>query len=317
MDENFQSWVWTPDGEKNSFWRSWLSDHPHKAHEIDEARHLLQRLKFPEYTLPEEEVVKVWKHIQGLELKSRKNIKPQQLLWWQWAAAAVVLLGITFFLTRSGEETTIYTTSYGETKNIVLPDESVVVLNANSKLSFKDNWDNTSFRALDLEGESYFSVTHKKNNQPFKVNTEDGVSVEVLGTTFNVYHRTKETKVVLNSGKISLSLPNTDENEKIIMKPGDLVEFKSNQYSKTSVDPQRYVAWTENRLVLDRTSLREMVQMIKDNYGVEVAVTPVSLLDQTVSGSMPAGEKDELINQIAKAFRLKAVQEKNKIVITE
>jgi ferric-dicitrate binding protein FerR (iron transport regulator) len=317
MDDNFQAWVWHPDNEKNSFWRSWLAVNPQKASEVEEARYVLQQLNYPGYKLSDDDIVKLWKRIQGLEHLPAPVVERQHSHWWKWAAAAVLLVGVTLFFSIPRDKTITYTTAYGETKNIVLPDQSTVVMNAKSKLSFQDDWSSTEIRSLRLDGEAYFSVTHKANNQPFVVSTDDGVSVEVLGTTFNVYHRTQETKVVLNSGKISLSLPTEDAGEKIIMEPGDLVEFKSNQFSKTSVDPQRYVAWTENRLVLDRTSLREMVQMIKDNYGVEVAVTPVSLLDQTVSGSMPAGEEDELITQIAKAFRLKAVREENKIVITE
>lgn len=317
MDEYFQSWVWSPDAEKNSFWRSWLGAHPQKASEVEEARHILSQLSFPGYKLPEEEVVRVWKRIQGLENLPAKVVNRQRFHWWQWAAAAVIIIAITLFFAIPADKVITHSTAFGETKNIVLPDQSTVVLNANSKISYKDNWSRTTARALQLEGEAYFDVTHKENNQPFTVSTEDGVSVEVLGTTFNVYHRTKETKVVLNTGKISLSLPTTDSEERIIMEPGDLVEFKSNQYSKKSVDPQRYVAWTESKLVLDRTSLREMVQMIKDNYGIQVEVVPVSLLDETVSGSMPAARDEELVNQIAKAFRLKAVHEKNKIIIKE
>jgi ferric-dicitrate binding protein FerR (iron transport regulator) len=318
MDEHFQSWVWNPDENSNSFWRSWLAAHPQKVDEVEEARYLLQHLTFSRYKLPENDATQLWRRIQGLEhqpVSVNKNKTTGKRLY--WAAAAILLVGMTYFLIPQREKRVTYETAFGETKNITLPDQSTIVLNANSKLSFVDNWENSSVREIELEGEAYFSVTHKKNNQPFKVRTDDGVAVEVLGTTFNVYHRTKQTKVVLNSGKISLSLPTVDTNNKIIMKPGELVEFKSNQVSKKSVDPNRYVAWTQKKLVLDHTSLREMVQMMKDNYGVDVEVKPDGLLDQTVSGSMPAVGEEELVKQIAKAFRLTAKQEGRKVVITE
>jgi len=318
MDEHFQSWVWNPDEKTNAFWRSWLVAHPQKADEVEEARYLLQHLTFSRYKLTENDATQVWRRVQGLERhpSSLKKIKTIGQAWY-WSAAAVLLFGLTYFLIPQQEKMVTYETAFGETKNITLPDQSTIVLNANSKLSFIDNWERSSVREIELEGEAYFSVTHKKNNQPFKVRTEDGVAVEVLGTTFNVYHRTKETKVVLNSGKISLSLPTVDTTNKIIMKPGELVEFKSNQFSKKSVDPERYVAWTQKKLVLDRTSLREMVQMMKDNYGVEVEVKPQGLLDQTVSGSMPTAGEEDLVKQIAKAFRLTATHEGKRVVMTE
>lgn len=282
---------------------------------MEEARHILQHLTFPSHKLKEDEITTLWKRIQGLEHKPMATPN-KKINWWQWAAAAVLAIGITFFLTIKKDEVISYETAFGETRNITLPDQSTVVLNANSKLSFSGNWDDALIREVNLQGEAYFSVTHKKNNQPFQVKMEDGVAVEVLGTTFNVYHRTSETKVVLNSGKISLSLPSEDDN-KIIMKPGELVEYKSNQVSKKSVNPERYVAWTQNKLVLDRTSLREMVQMLNDNYGIEVEVTPEGLLDQTVSGSMPAAGEDELVRQVAKAFRLTAFKEGRRVKMTE
>jgi ferric-dicitrate binding protein FerR (iron transport regulator) len=101
------------------------------------------------------------------------------------------------------------------------------------------------------------------------------------------------------------------------MKPGELVEYSSNQVSKKNVNPEHYVAWTQNKLVLDHTSLREMVQMLNDNYGLQVEVMPKELLDQTVSGSMPAAREDELVEQVAKAFRLTALKEGKKVIITE
>jgi ferric-dicitrate binding protein FerR (iron transport regulator) len=57
--------------------------------------------------------------------------------------------------------------------------------------------------------------------------------------------------------------------------------------------------------------------MLKDNYGLKVIVRDTSLLSQTVSGSMPLGDDDILIRQLAKAFQLKITRENNSILIEE
>lgn len=176
-------------------------------------------------------------------------------------------------------------------------------------------WEATTSREVWLDGEAFFTVIHKKNNQPFKVKTGEDVAIEVLGTTFNVYHR-KETKIVLNSGSIQLSLPTVQEGEKIMMTPGELVEYDKKKYVKRKVDPKVYTAWTEKNLVLNRTSLRELLHMIKDNYGIDVEVK-VGLLDQTISGSMPVTDSEALLQQIAKAFQLNVVRKENKIYMKE
>ena len=50
-------------------------------------------------------------------------------------------------------------------KTILLPDSSLITLNANSTLSYNNNWNSTAPRKVWLNGEAYFSVTHQQNNQ--------------------------------------------------------------------------------------------------------------------------------------------------------
>jgi ferric-dicitrate binding protein FerR (iron transport regulator) len=208
-----------------------------------------------------------------------------------------------------------YRTSFGETKTITLPDSSTVILNSNSVLRIKSAWKPTTPREVWLDGEAFFSVIHKKNNQPFTVKPGEDVAIEVLGTTFNVYHR-NQTKIVLNSGRIELSLPAVQALEKVMMKPGELVEYSEKKFVKRRVDPKVYMAWTEKNLVLNRTSLQELLHMIKDNYGIDVEVKE-GLLGQTISGSMPVTDSETLLEQIAKAFQLRVVKEDNKIYMKE
>jgi ferric-dicitrate binding protein FerR (iron transport regulator) len=314
MDGYFQDWVNNPTPESDAFWRAWMAEHPQKVAEIEEARYILKQLTFPEHKLAEHEVAELWNRIRTAPVHHSTGATQRFLRW--GIAAAVVLLGVVVYALTSPAALVTYETAFGETRPITLPDGSSVTLNANSKLSYKDNWDKAAAREVHLYGEAYFSVTHQENDQPFVVRTGDGVAVEVLGTTFDVYHRTQETKVLLNSGKIRLSLPSAN-NEKIIMQPGELVEFRSNQVSRKSVNAQNYVAWTENRLVLDHTSLREMVRMLYDNYGLQIEVSNPELLDQTVSGSMPTAGEDELILQIAKAFQLEAERNGNIVYLHE
>ena len=318
-DEYFQSWVLNPDEETAAFWNSWLIGHPEKLGETEEARKLLEKLTASRYVLSPENVSELWTRIQRdeEELPDQQKAMPSKVRRWYWAAAAVLLIGVSLSLLVRNESRLEYTTAFGETKTIVLPDSSIVILNANSHLTAARDWSRTPVREIWLEGEAYFSVIHKHNHQPFRVSVKDGVAVEVLGTTFNVYHRTADTKVVLNSGQIRLNLPTAGPEQKIIMKPGELVEYTQNKYSKRTVNPSVYVAWTEKKIILDHTSLREMVRMVKDNYGVDVTVQSEEMLNQTVSGSMPMGDAESLVHQIAKTFQLKAVKDNNNYIILE
>jgi ferric-dicitrate binding protein FerR (iron transport regulator) len=314
MDEYFQSWVFDPGENTNSYWQSWLDENADKRTEVEEARTALLQLNFSAYHLPAEDVSQLWNRIRKTDAVPKRRASSKFLFLYGVAASLFILAVGSLFWVKP--QTIIeHKTAFGQTKTILLPDSSTVILNSNSSLRLNSNWATSGMREVWLDGEAFFSVVHKVNNQPFKVKTGKEVDIEVLGTTFNVYHR-NQTKIVLNSGRIQLSLPSETTDKKIVMKPGELVEYDEKKYVKRNVDPKMYTAWTEHNLVLNRTSLREMIQMISDNYGIEVEVKE-SLLDQTISGSMPVTGEMELLQQIAKAFRLKVVKEDDRIMMKE
>lgn len=319
-DEYFQTWVFNQGDESVTvFWEGFLTNHPEMLDVIEEASLALKSIQFSKYTLSEEESMKLWNRVHDLESSSHGVKDTSTRNEWYRPAAAAVLIAImsVVFFWEENKAWKVYHTTYGETKTLVLPDGSSVVLNANSTLTLYSDWGHDPEREIWLDGEAFFSVIHKTDNQVFRVKTSEGVSVEVLGTTFNVYNRLNGTKVVLNSGQIRLSLPTTETPHKILMKPGEMVEYKEQHFKKKEVDPKLYTAWTDNKIILNHTKLSEMVYMLKDTYGLDVKVSDTSMMEQTVSGSMPLGDAEVLLQQMAKAFQLRIKKERNVIVMEE
>jgi len=319
MDEYFQSWVFNPADENiKGFWESWLMNHPEKRGEVVEARKLLEGIQFTNHSLSADELASLWTQIHRKEVPLKQG-GMGKFAWAYRVAAAIGFISIIgiIYSWSSSEPWMEYRTAYAETRSVVLPDGSTVVLNANSRLTLVSDWSDNSTREIWLDGEAFFSVVHKANNQPFKVSTAEGVTVEVLGTTFNIYNRTNGTKVVLNSGQIRLNLPTAQSPETILMKPGEMVEYKEQHFEKKEVDPQLYSAWTDSKIILDHTSLAEMVSMLHDSYGLDVRVSDGSLLKETVSGSMPLGDAEILLQQMAKAFQLRIKKDGNTIMMEQ
>ncbi len=318
MDEYFRQWVWNPGDESNRFWRLWIEKHPDKSAKVEEAISLLKKLSFPQYSLSDTEITSLWNDIKNSsQLNNGTDERSTTIQWWPMVAAGLVMGLISFVFIWNNNKTIRYETAYGETRTLLLPDSSTVILNANSKIVFNDDWNESAVRQVWLDGEAFFEVVHTRNHQPFQVNVDGGLAVEVLGTSFNVYHRKTDTKVVLNTGKITLTYPEAKKEKKILMKPGELVEYKKDRITKREVDPSIYAAWTEKKIILNQTTLQEMIVMAKDNYGIEIEVASEKMLTQTVSGSMPVGDADSFANQIAKAFQLKINRENNKILLQE
>ena len=113
------------------------------------------------------------------------------------AAAAVIMFGSYFYLNYQHETVN---TAYAENKEILLPDNSKIILNADSEVSFSErNWDKK--RNIDLNGEAFFKVAKGKR---FTVATDAGM-VTVLGTQFNVEHREGVFEVTCFEGLVSVT----------------------------------------------------------------------------------------------------------------
>jgi ferric-dicitrate binding protein FerR (iron transport regulator) len=241
--------------------------------------------------------------------------------WYQ--IAAVLLVGILsaawlqkYYLAG---QTLVYTTNYGETARIVLPDSSTVTLNGNSRIAYANNWNRRQAREVQLQGEAYFSVIHKKDNQKFWVTTSDNIKVEVLGTEFNVSDREGKTQVVLASGKVRLDLnSHVKKATSVVMQPGESVEISARKDTllRRRVDPAVFTSWKNDKLLFDNTSVREICKRLEDTYGYQVEVDDPTLLQQRITGSVPNQSIEVVLDGLQSLLEVKVTKSTHVIRIT-
>ena len=110
------------------------------------------------------------------------------------AAAAVILLCLsvgTVYLYM--QPTSLQTVStMAETRNVILPDGSSVLLNRHSSLSYPKRFKSDN-REVQLTGEAYFEVS-KDQKHPFIVQTEH-INVQVLGTPVQAIMDTEDREL--------------------------------------------------------------------------------------------------------------------------
>ena len=238
------------------------------------------------------------------------------------AALVLITVGWVYYLTLSQEVT--YQTAYGEIKTITLPDQSVATLNGHSVLRIKEQWSWWADREVWLEGEAFFSVTHQQNNQHFVVHTPGQVSVEVLGTEFNVSQRSSGTNIALASGSISLHIGKPlDKNQvaAVPMEPGEVVTLSPNHesYKKHKVkNIEAYYAWKKQKLLLNRTSLEELLTSLQETHGLKLKVTERKLLDRKASGTLPLSRSaGQLMRNLAALYDLVPVAENDYTILSD
>jgi transmembrane sensor len=225
---------------------------------------------------------------------------------------ALVIAFIAYKIYVAHTFNTVYT-AYGQTKDLILPDGSKVTLNANSNISYKKNWNKGEDREVELTGEAFFEVTHKKNNQKFTVRTRD-LNVEVLGTKFNVLSRKSRSMVLLNSGKVKLDIRS---HEGFIMKPGEMVEINTEESTvkKSLVRNEKYTSWKKKILTFESTTIADIARLIDDNYGIKIVIKNKKLANEKFTGTFPVDEDiNLLLKMLSKANKFKMVEKDGYII---
>lgn len=219
---------------------------------------------------------------------------------WRMAAAAVLIIGIglVYFLTRPNYE--VFNTTFGETRNITLPDSSIVTLNVNSTLQYKPK-NFTTNRTLLLNGEAFFEV---RKGSDFVVETEGG-KIRVLGTSFNVKQRGSNLEVQVHTGVVNVMSDHVDR----ILNRGDGLKIKdgtlAKSWSNSLADKPLWV--TENIVVLEDVPISEALEALRNSFGISIK-TGISLTSERFTGSYPGDNVEKAIqivlstNQIEYAY---------------
>lgn len=338
LDASFKKWLLDPDPETIRFWETWLARHPEKRETIEEAKELLSLIQFRNQTLSDRDSDLLWKAI----LAARQD-SPQATLvplpkeaavpgyrfgyWLRIAAVLFISLSavLVCYLVSRRQASTHYLTRYGEIKEVVLPDNSVVVLNGHSKLTIPAHWKHQVPREVWLEGEAFFRIQKKyvirqngkkaKSLVRFLVHTQN-TDVQVLGTAFNVNNRRGKTKVMLREGKVQLRLSKVQPGARLLMAPGDLVEVSAQEQlvRRKKVDPAEYASWTEHKLVLDNTPLSEIAATLEDSFGYQVILKDPAHGRRLVSGVLPLDDLHILLEALANSLDLKVTKDNEKVV---
>jgi ferric-dicitrate binding protein FerR (iron transport regulator) len=180
----------------------------------------------------------------------------------------------------------------------VLPDGSVVWLNAESMLTYPETFEGAE-RQVQLEGEGYFEVAENKE-QPFIVRSGN-LEVEALGTTFDIarYPFRNKTEVVLLDGSIKVTSQTFRED--IFLSPDQMLELTDDGvYHVHKTNARMHVGWIKDKLVFDNDRLSDIINSLEGWYCLEIKC-PQAFANKT---RMSFTVNSENIQEILKAMSL-------------
>jgi transmembrane sensor len=320
LDEDFLLWVKQPDAARDAFWNELVQAYPHQQATISDARKLAAALTVQKETANETTKNRIWNAVTN---SRSRVVTMKRALGWMAAAAVILIVGSVVLFQYLDAKETLIKTAYGQKRAITLPDGSQVVLNANSQIKYTPHPKKNVPREVWINGEAWFNVVHiNKNGTPvqpaerFIVHLPT-MNVEVLGTTFTINTRRNQEQVVLQTGSVKVEV--RSKPSPVYLKPGELVNYNkdSKVLSKATINAADCSLWKENRLKFNNTPLREVIQLIEDDYGYKVEITDSTILDRTLGGTLSSENEQILFKAMENMLDVKITVNNKTVTISK
>lgn len=223
------------------------------------------------------------------------------------AASLILIIGVLLTLILSLEQPTPedvpvmqeLIVERGQRSQFKLSDGTQVWLNSDSRMKVPAQF-NGDIRELELRGEAFFDVASNPD-KPFVVYAGESVTT-VLGTEFNVRaYPEEEEQVVVKEGRVAFGSHEAKEAAPELVKNQMGVLSANNQLTiNEEVDLDRYIGWTEGRLIFKDTPLHEVAKKLERRYDVDCTIEEPVLKDRTVTATF----NEETITEVLKIVAL-------------
>ncbi len=234
----------------------------------------------------------------GKETPVRK-MKPRQSFM-KIAAVLILAIGLGAVLTNyvfNQEELLVFEYNIDGNNEITLPDNSIVTLNKNGKLSYSKSFDG-DVRKVYLEGEAFFEV-EKNPNRPFIVDTKNA-TVQVLGTSFDVNIQNNMTEVFVKTGRVAFQPKGS--NKKLILTPGNQGHFDtSTRTLEKTMATDNVISWKTKTLSFKKEALNSVVQTVENQFDINIEYNQ-DLIDCNYTSLFNKLDADVILQTLASTF---------------
>ncbi|MBO9675378.1 MAG: FecR domain-containing protein [Sphingobacteriaceae bacterium] len=241
------------------------------------------------------------------------NIKPLNVgkVWLRIAAILFIAVGgwIAYNLYGPGKYTELVATNQVRTET--LPDGSALTLNKNTKISYVANFKNN--RKLKLEqGDVFFDVAKDKTH-PFVIDIEK-ISVEVVGTSFNIKHIKKDTEINVETGIVKVRLAN----DEIKLYKGEKIHIDSNtsKLVKEQSTDRLYNYYRTRLIQANNIPLWKLVNTLNEAYGSNIMLTD-QVRDLTITTTFKMDSLNDILMVTCETLNLKLTRNGNTILLSD
>lgn len=299
FDDDFVKWVQSSFLFQNEKWLDLQNQEKYKEN-ISEAILLVQSMAFEKETYPNDRKEKLWSSID----KETKELLPSQEKKSHFNSAKIIKylipLAASFllliYLSNSNSGPSTFETQLAEVENVSLPDGSTININALSSLSY-DNKEFKQARTIALEGEAFFKV---EKGHTFKVITSHG-TIEVLGTSFNIYSRPEGFEVSCHTGKVKVE--SADKLWTVFLEAGQKCYLGDDGRLKRMYGGEKDKDWISGVHHFEKTPLDKVMKEFQRHYDVEISLTD-KIKSTAYTGSFETKNIDDALYMICWPLKL-------------
>ena len=219
--------------------------------------------------------------------------------------AAFIIFGITFYFIYENylkSQPEILITAGTESKEILMPDSSLVSLNSAGEIKYAENF--TENRKLILRGEAFFEVKNQEN-QPFIVQAED-LEVKVLGTSFYIiaYGNDSIVEVGVKTGSVEVGQKSGEKS--VILMANEMLKYNKNDrsFNRSEEYSNNKLFWKTGVVEFNEKPLEDVFSTLSQVYETEINFRQSELENCKFSGRFKDASLEEILKQLQISFDL-------------
>lgn len=215
----------------------------------------------------------------------RAVLRRGRVRWWMVSAAACVALIGVGLVSQVMPTQQLYSAGHGELRDLVLPDQTQVRLNADSRLRARMGW--FSRKVELLQGEATFDIA--RDRRPFEVEV-NGLEIRDIGTVFDVSRRLQSTRIGVVSGEVEVWSQGAGARRLAQLEQGRVVQVDARSHAVESVDMplSMLLDWQQRKVSFLDERLDEVAAAFNRHNLVQVRVLDEGAASARLSGSLDA-----------------------------
>jgi transmembrane sensor len=230
------------------------------------------------------------------------------------ALALIVMMIFPISSPYRSQPSLVYETPIGSSRDIALPDGSVITLNSATRLTVRLG---PSYRIVQLEAGEAFFVVSPDARRPFRVLAGDG-EVQVRGTSFAVRRSESVMEVLVSEGVVSLSRT-VDDIGSTVLTAGMVGYASADGVLIETVGPETIydrLLWRQGRLRFDATPLSKVASEFNRYNTTRMIIGDDAAAAIEIGGTFPLDEVEAFARLAENGLGLKVRRRPGEIEIS-